>query len=141
MGGRGVRERARARASEREREREQLVSIAREGQLAHVSAGTDAPAASLIARRAGVQGGRTIEVDVPEDASIRRLKRAIEDKEGIAQEGMTILTTAKQAWPAPLSAATIVCAGCCTAPRLAPLLRTFVLTRSSSRRHWTTRRS
>ncbi len=59
-----------------------------------------------------VQGGRTIEVEVPEGANIRTLKRAIEDKEGIAQEGMTILTTAKQVWPVPLAAAPCVCAGC-----------------------------
>ena len=33
-------------------------------------------------------------------------------QEGIAQEGMTILTTAKQVWHVPLAAAPCVCAGC-----------------------------
>jgi hypothetical protein len=46
---------------------------------------------------AGCQGGRTIEVEVPESATCKMLKKAIEDKEGIAMEGMSILTTSKQA--------------------------------------------
>ena len=39
------------------------------------------------------QGGRVIEVDVPENATIRIVKKAIEDKEGIPVQGMSIRTT------------------------------------------------
>ena len=55
------------------------------------------PGSAELCQHASWQGGRTIEVEVGEGATCKLLKKAIEDKEGIAMEGMTILTTSKQA--------------------------------------------
>jgi hypothetical protein len=48
---------------------------------------------ALAEGKIGTLGGRTIEVNVLENATVRALKRAIEDQEGISVEGMSIRTT------------------------------------------------
>jgi len=62
-------------------------------------AGLRAPPARLGAHfnvRFNAQGGRFIEVRVPENATVKAVKTAVEDQEGIAVESMSICTTSNK---------------------------------------------
>ena len=48
---------------------------------------------ALATGKIGTLGGRMLEVECPEDATVKMLKQAVEDKEGIAIADMNICTT------------------------------------------------